>query len=196
MFRYLKRGAIACFSPVVVQRLVAWSRGGYAVTGRTFKTVSQCYFGRCPSSRGTGKEEPPGALYPQGQIKLRLGRRQVWLRRTRLPRIPLLLHNTEETREADCVGLLRICELPRLVEPGKENNGADASERRTRGPQVCWLGPGRSGGGLVLWSGGMSGSTEHRAGPATTNGEPPGPNICRFGSALFLVITCRRESVK
>lgn len=105
------------------------------MTGRTFMTVSQCYFGRCPSSRGTGKEEPPGALYPQGQRKLRLGRRQVWLRRTRFPRIPLLLHNIEETGEANCVGLPRICELPRLVEPGVENNGPNASERRTRGPQ-------------------------------------------------------------
>lgn len=119
------------------------------MTGRTFKTVSQCYFGRCPNSRGTGKEEPPGALYPQGQIKLRLGRRQVWLRRTRLPRIPLLLHNTEETREADSVGLPRICELPRLVEPGKENNGPNASERadsRTSGvlarPWTVWRWPG------------------------------------------------------
>lgn len=50
------------------------------MTGRTFVTVSQCYFGQCPSSRGTGKEEPPGALYPQGQTEVRLGRRQVWLR--------------------------------------------------------------------------------------------------------------------
>lgn len=45
------------------------------MTGPTFKTVSQCYFEQCPSSRGTGKEEPPGALYAQGQTKLRLGRR-------------------------------------------------------------------------------------------------------------------------
>lgn len=50
------------------------------MTGPAFKTVSQCYSEQCPSSRGAGKEEPPGALYPQGQTKLRLGRRQVWLR--------------------------------------------------------------------------------------------------------------------
>lgn len=90
------------------------------MTGPTFKTVSQCDFGRCPSSRGAGKEEPPGALYPQGQIKLRLGRRQVWLRRTRLPRAPLLPHNTQGTREADSVGLPRISELAAsLLEPAR-----------------------------------------------------------------------------
>lgn len=58
------------------------------MTGPTFKTVSQCYFEQCPSSRGTGKEEPPGALYAQGQTKLRLGRRAGVAERTRLPRIP------------------------------------------------------------------------------------------------------------
>lgn len=88
------------------------------MTGPTFKTVSQCYFEQCPSSRGTGKEEPPGALYAQGQTKLRLGRRAGVAERTRLPRIPLLLHNSKETRKANSVDVPRICELLRPVSTG------------------------------------------------------------------------------
>lgn len=74
------------------------------MTGPTFKTVSQYYFEQCPSSRGTGKEEPPGALYAQGQTKLRLGRRAGVAERTHLLRVPLLLHNTEEMRKAQSCG--------------------------------------------------------------------------------------------
>lgn len=76
------------------------------MTGLTFKTVSQCYFGRCPSSRGTGKEEPPGALVPAGATKLRLGEEAGVAEKTRLPRIPLLLHNTKETREGTRCGFV------------------------------------------------------------------------------------------
>lgn len=119
------------------------------MTGQTFKTVSQCYFGQCPSSRGTGKEEPPGALYPQGQTELRLGEEAGVAERTRLPQIPLLLHNNEETREANSVGVTRICELLRLVEPSNGNSGLDVSEQQTR--DLCWPNPGRSGSGLALW---------------------------------------------
>lgn len=41
------------------------------------------------SSRGTGKEEPPGALYPQGQRKAETGEEVGVAERPRLPRIPL-----------------------------------------------------------------------------------------------------------
>lgn len=61
------------------------------MTGPTFKTVSQCYSEQCPSSRGTGKEEPPGALYRQGQTKPETGEEAGVAEKTRLP---LLLHNT------------------------------------------------------------------------------------------------------
>lgn len=51
------------------------------------------------------------------------------------------------------MGVTRICELLRLVEPTNENNGLDASEQRIRGPVMAkpwtvWK------SGLALWSGG------------------------------------------
>lgn len=101
----------------------------------------------------------------------------MWLRERGFLEYLLLLHSTKETRKAQFVGVPRICELLRPVGPDNDNNGLNASRRRARGRVMTR--PWTSGSGLALWSGCNSGSTEHRAGLATTHGEHPGPRACR-----------------